>query len=373
MHALTTTILFLIVLAILVFVHELGHFLAAKKFGIRVDEFGLGFPPRMFGKKYGETVYSLNWIPFGGFVKIFGESPDSESLEGPDKNRSLVAKPRWQQVIVLIAGILFNFIFAWILISFAFMAGVASSKESYAEKYPTHFQDSRIIVSLVNPGSPAAGAGLKGGDVIVGFTSGATQIKGDTLDIEAIRTEIAASEGKPVTFSIKRGEEIVEKNVVAERGIIADKYAVGISMDEVGTLSLPAHYAIYEGGRFTVHLIIGTATGLFDLVVNAFRGEANLSSVTGPVGIAGLVGDAAGLGFAYLCMFTALISINLGVLNLIPFPALDGGRILFVTIEAIRRKNISPKIANTVNAVCFGLLLLLMLIVTFKDVWNLWK
>lgn len=373
MHGLTTAILFFIVLAILVLVHELGHFLAAKKFGIRVDEFGLGFPPRLFGKKFGETIYSINWIPFGGFVKIFGETPDEDTEHGHDKSRSLTAKPRWQQVIVLISGIIFNFIFAWMLISLAFMVGVAGSKDSFATKYPTHFGEERVAISLVNPGSPAAVGGLKSGDTITALTSGTTDLKNETLTIDNIRTAIDASKGQPVTFTVKRHNEIMMKDVVAQQGIIPDKYAVGIAMDEVGTLSLPPHLAIYEGARLTIHIIGGTAQGLYDLVTNAFRGEADFNSVTGPVGIAGLVGDAAVLGFSYLCMFTALISINLGVLNLIPFPALDGGRILFVIIEAVRRKAIEPKVANTINAVCFGLLLLLMLVVTFKDILNLWK
>ena len=124
-------IIFLIVLVVLILVHELGHFLVAKACGIRVDEFGLGFPPRIASVKYGETVYSLNWIPFGGFVKIFGENPDDDSISGPESPRSMVNKPKWQQVLVLIAGISFNVIFAWILISVGFMSGLPTPISAY--------------------------------------------------------------------------------------------------------------------------------------------------------------------------------------------------------------------------------------------------
>ncbi len=374
MHTLITVIIFLAVLAILVLVHELGHFLAAKKFGIRVDEFGLGFPPKIFGKKFGETEYSLNWIPFGGFVRIFGERPDDESSVGPDSKRSLIAKPWWQQIIVLVAGIVFNFIFAWILLSLAFMFGVAGSAESYKSAYPDRFHDERVTVAMVDPASPAAAAGIKAGDTLLGAKYGTIEV--EKFSVDNFREAINKSAGVPIEVSLKRGNEIMTREVVAKRGVItdqADKYAIGIIMDEVGTLRLPIHYAVYEGGRLTIKMLQDVTKGLGALIVGALTGHGHLSNLTGPVGIAGLVGDMARLGISYLFMLTALISINLGIINLVPFPALDGGRILFVLIEAIRRKPISHKFANAVNAVGMMLLLLLMLVITVKDIWTLWK
>lgn len=343
-----TVILFLLVLAVLIFVHELGHFLVARACGIRVDEFALGFGPKLWGMKKGETTYALNAIPFGGYVKIFGENPNEESINGPDSARSFVHKPKWQQILVLAAGVAFNFIFAWIIIIAAFGAGVPASLESYPQ-YVDRMVDPHIAITYVEPNSPAELAGLKAGDSITGFSS-----------VEEVQSAINGSADKGIVIN--------DTKIVATQGIVEGKYAIGISMDQVGTLQLPFHLAIYEGTRFTLHMIQAITVGLYDLVVGMFRGTAELSSVTGPVGIAGLVGDAAKLGFTYLLMFTALISLNLGVLNLVPFPALDGGRILFVLIEALTRRQIKPIFANAVNAVGFALLILLMVVVTYKDI-----
>lgn len=350
-----TTIIFLIVLAVLIFVHELGHFLFAKACGIRVDAFAIGFGPKIFSKKVGEVVYSLNLIPFGGYVKIFGENPDDESINGEDKARSFVHKPKLQQISVLFAGILFNFIFAWILVTIAFVSGVATSAESYPE-YKDRMSQSSITITFVNPGSPADKAGLKAGDVLV------------TDTVENTQKLINESAGKEVLLKYIRSGTESEAKLIAEKGIVENKYAIGISMDNVATLRLPIHLAFIEGLKFTNNIIVATITGIYDLFAGMFNGQSKLSSVTGPIGIAGLVGDAAKLGFTYLLMFTAVISINLGVLNAVPFPALDGGRILFVIIEAIIRRPIKPAIANTVNAIGFGLLILLMIVVTYRDI-----
>lgn len=362
-----TAIIFLIVLAILVLVHECGHFLFAKKFGIRVDEFGLGFPPKIWGKKIGETEYTLNWIPFGGFVRIFGENPDDSSINGQDKMRAMVHKSRWKQAIVLFGGILFNFLFAWVLVSTAFMAGVSASREDYA-KYTHRISDSRIAVTQVSKGSPAERAGIKPGDAIVGLLSGSITLSNDTLVIPVIRDTI--ERGQPIALALRRGEVATTTVVLPQKGIIADKHAIGIAMEDVGTLRLPIHLAIWEGGKFTLHIIAGVAYGIYDLVSGIVHGNADLSAVSGPVGIASLVGDAARLGFVYLLMFTALISINLGVINLVPFPALDGGRLFVLLIEAIRRKPLRPQAINRMNTIGFIILLMIMLLVTFKDLFN---
>jgi len=351
-----TLILFLIVLALLIFVHELGHFLAARACGIRVDEFALGFGYRLWHKKKGETTYSLNLVPFGGYVKIFGENPDDESLSGPHSKRSFANKPRWQQAIVLVAGVVFNFVFALILISVAFMFGVPASTESYPQ-YANRMENPHIAITYVEPGAPAELAGLKPGDRILGYSS-----------VEAVQGAIADSRSMGFFLKYTRGGVSMEKTVVAKEGIVPGKHAIGISMDKVATLQLPIHLALFEGTRFTLHMMKEITLGIYDIVAGIFTGSSKLSSVTGPVGIAGMVSDAATLGFTYLMMFTALISINLGVLNLVPFPALDGGRLLFVLIESIIRRPIKPVVANAFNAVGFALLIFLMVVVTYKDI-----
>jgi regulator of sigma E protease len=353
-----TVIIFLLVLAILIFVHELGHFIAARINGIRVDAFALGFGPKIFSKKVGETTYSLNLIPFGGYVKIFGENPDDDSMNGPDKQRSFIYKTKIQQIAVLFAGIFFNFVFAWFLITIAFSNGVPASVDSYPE-YRDRMVDQHILVSFVNIGSPADKAGLKAGDTLVASS---------TEDIQKAIND-SKTNGVDITY-IRAGVEKTA-NIVAEEGIVEGKFAIGIAMDNVGTLKLPFFKSIVESLRFTLHNIVETFVGLYHLIVGVFKGTSTLSAVTGPVGIAGMVGDAAKLGFAYLIMFTAIISINLGVLNLIPFPALDGGRILFVIIEAIIRRPINPAVANTMNAIGFVILIGLMLVVTYRDIIHL--
>ena len=369
-----TTVIFLIVLAVLIFVHELGHFLFARWNSIRVDEFKIGFGPKLFAWGKGETKYGLNLIPFGGFVKIHGETPDSDSIEGPDKARSFIHKKKWQQIIVLAAGVFFNFIFAWLIYISIFTYGVTATTDGF-EKYASNFTNNRVMITAVSSLSPAEKAGIKVGDIVKLF--GDKIIDGSNNSIVDIQNGINNSNGSSISFVVDRkedGEILSSKLQVSPlKGIVADKYAIGIAMSSVGDLKLPFFTAIYEGGRYTLGMIKDTAVGLYDFILSIFRGTANFADVSGPIGIAGIVGSAAGLGFAYLLMITALISINLGVINLIPFPALDGGRILFVLIEGITRKNIPIKFANAVNTVGFVLLMILMVVVTYKDVVKLFK
>jgi len=199
-----TVIIFLIVLAILIFVHEFGHFLFARFCGIRVDAFKIGFGPKLFAWKpkhsgfWGDTTYGINLIPFGGYVKIHGEDPDDESLNGPDSSRSFARKSRWQQAIVLLAGIFFNVLFAWILYVGLFAHGVTATTDGF-EKYSADFSNERIMVTDVLPGSPAAMAGLQAGDVIEGVGSGQSH-----QSVEDIQSAIYASGGKPLVIEYSR-------------------------------------------------------------------------------------------------------------------------------------------------------------------------
>ena len=362
-----TVIIFLIVLAVLIFVHELGHFLFARMCGIRVDAFKIGFGPRMVywrpkksdGSK-GETEYGINWIPFGGFVKIHGENPDEENTYGPDASRSFINKSRWKQVVVLVAGVLFNVIFAWILYVGLFTHGVTATTDGF-EKYSADFSNSRIMVTDVLLDSPAAKAGLSAGDVV-------EQVGNNNGDINAVQNAINASAGKPISFEYLRDGQTETALITPITGLVPDKYAIGIAMDNVVDMRLPFFTAIYEGAHYTWIMLDQTAVGLYSFIANIFQGTANFSDISGPVGIAGIVGSAAKMGFTYLLMVTALISINLAIVNLIPFPALDGGRILFVAIEGIIRRRISAKFTNIVNTVGFVLLMVLMVIITYRDI-----
>lgn len=361
-----TALIFIIVLAVLIFVHELGHFLAARASGIRVDAFKIGFGPRIIHWKRGETEYGINAIPFGGFVKIHGENPDEEAVSGPDASRSFVNKPRWKQVMVLVAGVTFNFLFAWLLYTGAFLSGVTATSEGF-EKYADNFTNERVMITYIEKDSPAEKAGFKVGDILV--------VNAGPDPIVEVQDKISASGDKPLSLEVRRplpiGFETIE--VTPTEGLVKGKYAIGIGMQEVADLRLPFFSAIWEGLHYTLVMIRETTIGLYTFIVNIFQGTANFADVAGPIGIAGIVGDAAGLGFTYLIMITALISINLGVINLIPFPALDGGRTLFVLIEGIIRRRISMKFTNTVNLVGFALLMLLMVVVTYKDIVKIFK
>ncbi len=358
-------IIFIIVLAILVLVHEFGHFIVAKKSGIKVPEFGLGFPPKLWSKTFGETEYSLNAIPFGGFVKIFGEDPNDESLSGAERARAISSKPRYIQAAVLVAGVTFNLIFAWILISSGYLIGLPSPENHQGLGT---VENVKLTVITVAPGTPASEGGIKSGDVIVSATSEGKYVLKD-VTAQSVSNFIEAHGKEGVIFGLTRaGKSVDSEKIIGKQGIVAGKLAVGIAMDNVGTLKLPIHQAFIQGAKDTGNLFIAITNGLGHFIGQIFVGEGSLKDVTGPVGIVGIVGDVSKLGFVYLMSFTALISINLAVINLLPFPALDGGRLVIVFVEAIRRKPISPKIANMLNGVGFVLLIGLMLVVTVHDI-----
>ena len=358
-----TIIIFIIILAVLILVHEFGHFLAAKKSGVRVDEFGLGFPPKIWSKQKGETLYTLNAIPFGGFVKIFGEDPHNEEIREEEKPRSFYYKPKWIQAIILIAGIFFNLIFAYLLISIGFIFGMPTpiGYSAFGE-----VKNEQVLVTSVLSGSPASNAGIKIGDVLTSVKVGEKPI----LDLtpENISKSITQSTKGDVTIEYKRGGEVKEAVITPSEEIIKGSRAIGVAMDMMGTLKLPVHLAFLEGFHTTYILIKGTAQGLTSFIWKAITFRSDLSQVTGPVGIASVVGEASRVGFVNLMSLVALISINLALINLVPFPALDGGRLLFVLIESITRRPIKPVVAQWANAIGFVLLLVLMFVVTAHDI-----
>lgn len=358
-----TILIFLIILLVLVLVHEFGHFYSAKKFGIRVDEFGFGFPPKLFGYKKGETEYTFNLLPIGGFVKIFGENPDNENTFGPDANRSFVNKEKWKQAIVLFAGVFANFILAWFLFSIGFMSGFPTSVGSEIKGYA--LSDVRLVVVSISPKSPAELSGLRSGDVINSVRVGKDFTS--YVSPETVKSFVVHSEGDQVEIGYTRGNN-AEQFVKITPDISSGEPLIGISMDQVGIAKLSFFRAFWEGMKLTLHMIKGTVLGLYGLIADGIQGKGSFASITGPVGMVGIVGDAYNLGFVYLLSFAALISVNLAVINLLPFPALDGGRLLFLLIEKIKGSRMNMKIINTTNAVGFGILILLMLVITYHDV-----
>ena len=370
-------IIFIIILLVLVLVHEAGHFFTAKGFGIRVDEFGFGFPPKLFGIKKGETEYTFNALPIGGFVKIYGQGVDEtevlkgnfkteEKKEDKDIGRSFIDKPRWQQAIVLFAGIFANFLLAWILLSIGFMSGLPTSVGS--EPKVSALTDIHLVVVSVSAKSPAEISGLKTGDKIISVNSGKDSIL--EINPDTFKTFITSHGNKEVDISYTRGQDkaLYTAKATPTADKVGAKPMIGISMDEIGTAKLSFFQSLWEGMKLDWSITEGTVVGLYTLIASSIHGHGSMSDVTGPVGMVGIVGDAYHFGFVYLLSFMALISINLAIINLIPFPALDGGRLLFLLIEKIKGSRLNPKFANTANTVGFVILIALMLLVTLHDV-----
>lgn len=354
-------IIFIIILGVLVFVHELGHFAFAKLFGIRVDEFGMGFPPRAIRLfKRGETEYTLNWIPFGGFVKIHGE--DSLDADDPDFHRSMMAKKWWQQVIVLIAGVTMNVVLAWIIFSGLLMAGAPTLASEVQD--PSLLKNAHLTVLQVKENSPAYSAGIKAGDIISKVSSSSAILTNATPEsfISFIQNN---KDGDPVTLSIERDTERLEIITTPTTGIVADHPGIGVSVDLVGIApGLPFFKALGAGAQSTYYAVVGTFKAFGHLIA----GKVSLETISGPVGLTKMVGDAQKIGFSYVIMLAAIISVNLAVINILPLPALDGGRIIFVFIEAIIRRPLPKKFVQWTNAIGFILLIILMIGISVKDV-----
>ncbi len=356
-------LIFIAVIVVLIIVHEFGHFVAAKLSGMRVDEFGLGYPPRALtlGKR-GETEYTLNWLPFGGFVKIYGEDDGG----GP---RAFSNRPRILQALVLLAGVGMNMLLAYVLITAALVIGTPRALDAAEVAGAKH---AALAVANVLPGSPAEQAGLMPGDTIVSATD--TAGSWQASDPKSFSAFIAASAGETVSLVVRHdAEEYTVEATPATHLVPGDpsRYALGIEVATIGTVPLSFGAALREGAMLTWETTVLTAKGLWHFFYGVFTFSADLSQVAGPVGIAGVVGNASAQGFGNLLSIVALISINLALINLIPIPALDGGRLLFVFIESVIRRPIRPEFVRTVNALGFVLLILLMVAVTAHDIFKI--
>ncbi len=359
-------VIFIIVLVILIVVHELGHFVAAKLSGMRVDEFGLGYPPRALTiAKKGDTLYTLNWLPFGGFVKIYGED------DGEHGAHAFSSRPRLLQALVLVAGIAMNLLLAYVLITGALVAGTPRALE---ESEVATAKNVELMVANVLPGSPAEVAGLHPGDVIVSAEDGHYAFTGtDPKEF----TQFVAQVGGNTTIALNVKTPDNKKETLYARpvtGLVQSdpgRAVLGVEVGTVGVIPMSFGKALVEGAKLTWGAIVLTTQGLLHFFYGIFTLTADLSQVSGPVGIAGVVGSASSQGIGNLLSIMAIISINLALINLIPVPALDGGRLLFVIIEGIIRRPISAKIAQSVNAVGFMALILLMLVVTAHDIFKI--
>lgn len=334
-------------LSVLVVIHEFGHFFTAKLFKMKVDEFGFGLPPRAWGKKIGETIYSLNWLPFGGFVKLYGEEGGENVTmwEKPSGTTQIGfnAEPAWKRSLVILAGVIMNFVLGWLLVSAVLIIGTPQG----------------VIIAEVRDGSPAALAGLEAGDRVVGFTSS-----------EEFINFVKNHSGEESTFKFQRGNMTIEKKLTPRVDPPPQEGALGVVLTEGGG-QLGFFEGLWQGLIVTGNIIVATFTGLYELLRGIFVGQADLRGVMGPIGIFSFASKAGGLGMVYLLQLLALISINLGVINAIPFPALDGGRFLFILLEKIKGSPLSLKTERVANGIGFALLISLMVAISIRDVMKL--
>lgn len=355
-----TILIFLTVLSVLVVAHEFGHYYAAKKMGVRVDEFAIGFPPRLFSFKDKDgMVWAFNAIPLGGYVKIHGETGENK-----DDKDSFAGKSIWARLLILAAGVMMNLVLASVLFAIGFTIGLPVGTEGDIDPALNVTNEHISVVETVE-GTPA-GENLQMGDTIVA-------VDGQNFEsAEALRAYLeGAADGGEAAFTVLRNDSELTIKLNSTYIEQIDAIGFGAAFTEVGTGRYPWYLipwkAIETTFNYTVFIAVAFAQLIGDLVTGAGVDDA----VAGPVGIAVVTGEVASLGFNYLLQFAAILSINLAILNILPLPALDGGRMLFVAIEAVRGKPNSQKIEAMVHNAGFMFLLVLVVIVTFRDIANL--
>lgn len=349
-------LLFIIILGTLVVVHELGHFFAARKSGVRVEEFGLGFPPRIYGRRRGDTLYSLNAIPFGGFVRLYGEQSGEQADQGSFQGASTPKK-----VLIMAAGVLMNYALAWVILTSVFIIGVTIDPTNTKLDSGAKVTNQQVQ-AIVTKGGAADKSGITNGDRII-------SINGKTFTTtEQIATFARQNGFPPLEFDLiqknVRRKVTVQPNQVDDPN--APHYEFGLAT--TATVVYPWYTAPWVGLRSTISLSWQSVAG-FGQVISKFIQTGQLSQdVAGPVGIAVLTGQVTQLGVSSLLQFIALLSISLAVINFLPIPALDGGRAWLLIIQRIIRKNISPRIENYIHAAGFYALLLMILLISIRDV-----
>lgn len=353
---LMTIVTFIIVLSVLVVVHEFGHFYAARKSGMTVHEFGLGFPPRLFSftDKHG-TEWTINLIPLGGFVKIKGESGEEKDHADSFSNKSFLAR-----FITLSGGVIMNFILAAVLFSVGLLIGIPSVIDGDLPKMASMQDEKTVIVQSLE--------GIK-------VTDGKITLNEDILTIndvsvhsaEEIRDQlqILAEDNSVATISFKNGSSAtIEPQYIEE----IDRDGYGLAFADIALVHYPWYIAPFKGLETAFAYLIAIIVAFYGLIRDLVMGSPVPEAVSGPVGIATMTGEVARQGIRYLLQFMAVLSLNLAVLNALPFPALDGGRIAFLLIEKLRGKPASEKVEGMAHALGFTLLMILVVIVTYRDI-----
>jgi regulator of sigma E protease len=351
---LVSILIFILVLSILVLVHELGHFIIARRAGVKVEEFGFGIPPRLIGKKIGETIYSINALPFGGFVRLHGEQ-DEEGITDP--KRAFLNKSKKARALVIIAGVIMNFLLA--IVAFAIVYSFTGVPRDTG----------KLKVIDVTSGSPAQVAGIIVGDVI-------TKVGNDPItSSDDFIAKTAALKGKRTTFEIQRnfgGRDTATKITLTPReNPPAGEGPIGVTITTMEIYYPPVwqrpFYGIYYGFKDALFWGKTIVLGLGGIIGGLFKGQVP-QDVSGPVGIFAVTTEAAKSGILTLINFIGILSVNLAILNILPFPALDGGRLLFIGIESVARRKVSPRVEGTIHNIGMIILLTLLLLITIGDI-----
>lgn len=345
-----SVILFLAVLSILVLVHELGHFFAAVRSGIKVEEFGVGYPPKVFAKKIKGVIYSVNLLPFGGFVRLHGED-SSDNLSDP--KRAFVNKPKLVRVYVIIAGVVMNFILAIVCFSIVYsFSGIPMDTEN-------------VKIVEVDKDSPAESTGLLPGDIVKKINTSSVSSNSDFI------SEVEKNKGESVNLEIDRNGETVSYSVTPRENPPEGKGALGVVISTVDIVYPPLwkrpFYGVYYGFKEAIFWG-GLVIGGFGQLITSLLGGSVPEGISGPVGIYALTSKAASFGLLALVNFMGILSVNLAILNIVPFPALDGGRLAFILIEAVTRRKVSPRVEAMVHTVGMIVLLAIVFLITAKDV-----
>ncbi len=350
-------IVFILILAVLVLVHEFGHFIAAKKNGVRVEEFGFGFPPRLFGVKRGETLYSLNALPIGGFVKLYGEEYFELDKKKSDlQSKAFVYKHPFQKAIIIVAGVIGNFLLGWILISYLFTQGVPS---------PIN----KVLIEKILPSSPALKAGMHEKDLIYKISIDNKEYKitssNDLIDIAK------KNAGRQMTVFVERGKDKLSYTIIPRAKPPKGEGPLGIVITSFMEKKYPWYQAPFFGLIEAFHITQKIASELLKTLFQVITLQKPNVEVAGPVGIARFTGQAIKFGKNAVLELIALLSLNLAIINILPFPALDGGRLVFVVYEWITKKRVNHTVEQYVNL--FGIFVLLTLagLITVNDIMKL--
>ncbi|MBI4225033.1 MAG: site-2 protease family protein [Candidatus Sungbacteria bacterium] len=362
-----TLIFIIIAVGVLILAHEWGHFFVSRKLGVGVEEFGFGFPPRLISRVKNGVRYSINLLPFGGFVKIFGEHG-----EGEQDHRSFASRPAWQRVAILGAGVGMNLVLAWAVFSMGAALGVPQAIDPDVAVGAGATTEEQIPVSIiaVMPNSPAEQAGLKMGDQIHEIRTPELSLRIESED--DVRNFVDAYRGEEITLVIQRGSKIQEVNTMPRKDAPEGEGPLGIALARLKIVASPWYLAPIDGFIVLTRSITAIVGGFTFIVKELILGHAQSVPVSGPVGIYRYASETQQFGFAYFLQFVGILSVNLAILNVLPVPALDGGRILFVVLEKIKRKRVDPNLENKIHTVGFVVLVLLMVIVTYRDIAHIW-